>query len=212
MRLTKLNHACVLLEDEEHTALIDPGQFAWETGRELFEKLTSLDYVMVSHEHFDHFYEPFAKAIIKKFPKAQFFTTPSVASQLKALGAQFVSTTGNDHVDTAPLNHDGMAPLGPSPPCENVRFHYKGRLSHPGDSIHLEDTKDILLLPLAGPWESAVDAVALADKLKPKVVVPIHDWMWNDQWRSIFYERLEDFFAKQGIRFVKAKNGESFEA
>lgn len=211
MRLTKYVHACVLVEDKGVVALFDPGSFSYEAGLLKLNQLPKLDYVLITHEHFDHCHQPFIEAIYKKFPNVQFFSTTTVTQQLKGKGINNVNTQSKGPVDIDPLNHDGMAPLGKTPPCENVRFHFADQVTHPGDSIHLIDTKDILLLPLAGPWESTIDAVALADKLKPKIVVPIHDWMWNDIWRLNMYGSLEKHFADQGIKFIQPVNGQPFE-
>jgi L-ascorbate metabolism protein UlaG (beta-lactamase superfamily) len=90
-----------------------------------------------------------------------------------------------------------------------VRFDYKNRITHPGDSIHLDDSKDVLFLPLAGPWEAPIEAVRLGEKLHPKVIVPIHDWMWNSEWRATMYGRLEAYYAQQSIKFISAVDGES---
>lgn len=211
MQLTKFSHACVLVEDTNHTALFDPGQFAWESGLVQIDDWAKLDYVMITHQHFDHFHKPFVEAIIAKFPDVQFFSTPEVVSQLKELGAQHISTESNDELTVTELTHDGMTPLAPSPPCQNVRFDYKNTITHPGDSIHFVDSKGVLFLPLAGPWEAAIDAIATGQNAKPRYIVPIHDWMWNDEWRTTMYDRMADFYQKQGIEFIKVVNGEPIE-
>lgn len=211
MRLTKFVHACVLVEDQDKTILFDPGQFSWDSGLFPIDSLKRLDYVAISHEHFDHFYEPFVKRLAGQFPGALFLSTKDVVAKLHDMGINSAQATSTEDVDVAPLDHDSMQPLNPGPMAQNVRFHFRGTLTHPGDSIHLEETKDILFLPLAGPWEATIDAVRLAEKLQPKTVVPIHDWMWNDQWRLTMYHRLENFFAERNIRFIAAHDGQSFE-
>ena len=49
MRLTKLEHACVRLEKDGATLVIDPA--AWSMPR----ALDGASAVLVTHEHFDHF-------------------------------------------------------------------------------------------------------------------------------------------------------------
>jgi L-ascorbate metabolism protein UlaG (beta-lactamase superfamily) len=211
MKLTKFVHACVLVEDGEHVALFDPGQFSYESGLINLSELPKLDFVLITHEHFDHFYEPFIQEIIKQFPDVTFYTNPEVAKKLVDLGAANVKTESDEIVELKHLEHQSMAPLAPLPMCDNVEIHYKNLISHPGDSHQLEITKDILFLPLAGPWGSAIDAVRMADKLKPKVIVPIHDWMWNDTWRSTMYDRLENYFSEQVIKVIKPVDGQTLE-
>lgn len=211
MKLTKYVHACVLVEDEQHTTLFDPGQFSWESGLFDVSKLEKLDFVIITHEHFDHFSESFVQALAQKFPDAKFLSTPEVAQKLKALGITNTSADSNDFVKLTPLDHDSMEPLRPGPMCQNVAVNYKDKVSHPGDSHHLTESKEVLFLPVAGSWGSTIEAVRMTVKLKPKAIVPIHDWMWNDKWRSTMYDRMEAFFAEQNIRFIKSIDGESFE-
>jgi len=211
MKLTKYVHACVLVEDDQLTTLFDPGQFSLESGLFDVNKLEKLDFVVITHEHFDHFYEPFVQVLVQKFPDVQFLSTPEVVRKLLNLGITNALNDSNDFVKLSPLNHDSMEPLNPGPMCQNVAVNYKEKISHPGDSHHLADSKEVLFLPLAGPWGSTIEAVRMAVKLRPKVIVPIHDWMWNDKWRNTMYDRMEVFFAEQDIRFVKTTDGESFQ-
>lgn len=211
MKLTKLVHACVHVEDDEHSALFDPGEFSWKSGLVKLDNWSKLDYVMITHEHFDHFSEDFTKTIVQKFPNVQFFSTKSVAVKLNNIGIKNVKTTSDDNVEVIPLPHASMSPLVPDPNVSNTAFHYKNKISHPGDSHNLAESRDILFIPLAGSWGSAIEGIRMADRLKPKIIVPIHDWMWNDNWRIDMYDRMENYFRKQGIRFIKTVDGEPFE-
>ena len=64
---------------------------------------------------------------------------------------------------------------------------------------------------MQAPWGSFVDACELAVKLKPKVVIPIHDWHWNEKARKIQYEMAADYLGKHGIEFKKIETGEIIE-
>jgi L-ascorbate metabolism protein UlaG (beta-lactamase superfamily) len=211
MKLTKFAHACVLAEDEQHTALFDPGEFAWGSGKLSLTSLPKLDYVLITHEHFDHFSEPFVKAIHARFPDVMFFSTQSVVATLKGWGIEKALSLSHENVELQSLNHESMEPLSPAPQVQNVATHYKDIISHPGDSHHLTKSHDVLFLPVSGPWGATIDAIRMAVKLKPKTIVPVHDWMWNDQWRATMFDRMEAFFAESEIRFVKPVIGELFE-
>lgn len=210
MKLAKYIHACVLIEDDDSTILLDPGEFTWKAGVFSIDSLEKLDAVVITHEHLDHFSPDFVKAIVEAFPAVKIYTTSAVCEQLENLGITNTSSTSEGDIDIAPLAHESMEPLAGAP-CDNIRLHYKGILSHPGDSHHLTETKEILLLPIAGPWGATIDAVRMAATLKPKVVVPIHDWMWNDEWRQTMYERMETFFKTENITFIQPVTGKSFE-
>ena len=209
MKLTKFIHACVLVEDDKYSALFDPGEFSFDSFP--LDSLLKLDYVLITHEHPDHFSERFIKAIYSKFPDVQFFSTGEVVKKLQALGINKVSIDSDEIVSLSPLEHASMAPLSPLPMCQNVAIHFNNKVSHPGDSHHLTESRDILLMPLAGPWGAAIEGIRMAMKLKPKVVVPIHDWMWNNTWRQNMYDRLETFFQKEGVLFLKTTDGQTYE-
>ncbi len=211
MKITKYTHACVLVDDGENVVLFDPGEFAYESGLLNISDLEKLDFVCITHEHFDHFYEPLIKEIISTFPEVVFYTNISLAEKLSLLGAINIKTESDEVVELRPLEHQSMAPLAPLPMCNNVEIHYKKLISHPGDSHQMQKTYDILFVPLAGPWGSAIDGIRMADRLKPKLIVPIHDWMWNEDWRSSMYDRIEGYFSKQRIQVLKPVNGQQME-
>jgi L-ascorbate metabolism protein UlaG (beta-lactamase superfamily) len=130
--------------------------------------------------------------------------------KLEDMGIKNATEEPDDYVKVTYLAHESMAPLNPNTP-QNIMVHYKNAITHPGDSLQLKKTKDILFLPLAGPWGSAIGAVRMAERLRPKTIVPIHDWMWNEEWRSTMYKWLEQFFGEMGIRFIPAVDGKAFE-
>jgi L-ascorbate metabolism protein UlaG (beta-lactamase superfamily) len=211
VKLTKYVHACVLIEDDQHTALFDPGDFTYKSGLLNIDKIPKLDFVLITHEHFDHFSEPLIQQIIAKFPEVIFYTNQSVAGLLNNLGAKNVKTESDDVVSLKQLEHQSMDPLAPVPSCENVEIHYKNFISHPGDSHQLQKSLPILFVPLAGPWGATIDGVRMADRLKPKVIVPVHDWMWNDEWKGSMYSRIEEYFSALNVRVLKPVDGQTIE-
>ena len=50
MKITKIGHCCLVLEEESIKILTDPGSFTIE-GQ---EQITDLDVVLITHEHQDH--------------------------------------------------------------------------------------------------------------------------------------------------------------
>lgn len=60
-------------------------------------------------------------------------------------------------------------------------------------------------------WGSTTAAVELAERLKPKVIIPIHDWHWNEQAREWMYQRLEKYFESLGIKFLGLETGQQVE-
>lgn len=213
MKLTKYVHACLLIETDQQTILCDPGEFSWKSGLFSLDSLQKLDSIVITHEHFDHFDTEFVHAVIQKFPEVCVVSTPPVLEQLHARGlGDFSHCVSNEAVQALHVTHESMDPLTPGEsPCENMGFNLLQVLTHPGDSLKLTDTKPILALPLAGPWESAIEAIRLAMRLRPQYIIPIHDWMWNEQWRDTMYRRLEAFFQKENITFLRPIDGQTIE-
>jgi L-ascorbate metabolism protein UlaG (beta-lactamase superfamily) len=209
MKITKYVHSCLLVEATERVGIIDPGQFSWESGLFDVASLERLDDIIITHEHFDHMYLPFIQALVAKFPNAQVTITHAAAAKLTEAGFANIQTKSSEGIELFATNHEPIAPLGSAP--ENVGVHYLGSLTHPGDSHHFTETKDILALPVTAPWGTLARAAELALELKPKYIIPIHDWHWNDAARNQAYDRLQKFFQEHGIEFIMVKDGASIE-
>jgi L-ascorbate metabolism protein UlaG (beta-lactamase superfamily) len=205
VRITKYVHACLLVESPERVGIIDPGQYSWESNLFDVDRLERLDDIVITHEHPDHLYLPFVKALLAKFPAAAVTTNESVAAILGHEGVA-AAVTGNEAIELFPADHETMEPLGAPPP--NVGVHYLGTVTHPGDCHHFAVTKEVLALPVTAPWGTVPRAVKLGLDLKPRYVIPIHDWHWNDAAKAAMYQRFEQFFSDHGITFIKAKDGE----
>ncbi|MHB1865416.1 MAG: MBL fold metallo-hydrolase [Candidatus Saccharimonadales bacterium] len=201
MKITKFVHSCLLIEIDDRVGLFDPGIYSWESGLFDLDSIAKIDDLVITHEHPDHMHIPFIKTVIDKFPDVQVITTPAAKEQLKREGIERVEVKGNSFVELFKANHETMAPLFEPP--KNIGVHYMGKLSHPGDSHHFDTTKAVLALPMTAPWGTVARAAELGQALQPKYIIPIHDWHYRDEARLGIYDRLEAFFVKQNIKFIK---------
>lgn len=202
MKITKLGHSCLLVEMPEplnRTLLIDPGVFS-EVD---VDSLEFVDDIVITHEHPDHVDKELLKRLVAKFPKARVKAPATLAPKLEGIS---VTTDAVEGIEFFAAPHEGHPPF--LTPPENIGVHYLGKLSHPGDSHSFTETKEILALPITAPWGSVDRAVQLALQLKPKHILPIHDWHWKDEAREEMYNWIERVFADNGIKFYKLKNGE----
>lgn len=207
MKISKHLHSCLLVEEQRKTILIDPGNFAY-LGKALdIDKLQNLDYITITHEHADHFYLPFIKDLVAEFPEVKIITNPPIVALLKKENIK-ATDSGDAVIKLESVPHEN---LWDSKPPENVLVTVFGKLASPGDSHHFETTADVIALPITAPWGSTTDAVNLALKLKPKVIIPVHDWMWKDDFRKAMYQRLQEFFKTKGIDFKTPETGEIME-
>jgi len=204
MKITKFVHSCLLVEMPDRTALFDPGVYSTVD----VDKLQYLDDIFITHIHADHLNIELVKKLAAKFPEVRITTTPEIVEQLQAEGVR-ASAEPPEGAVFFDSPHEFLAPLIPKPPQE-VGVHYLDKLSHPGDSHSFKETKAILALPMQAPWGSTTAAAKLAADLKPRYIIPIHDWHWNDEARTSMYDRFEQLFKEQGITFIKPINGEPF--
>ncbi len=209
MKITKLVHSCVLIEEAGKVILIDPGIFSWNSGIIEVSKFPKLDAVIVTHKHADHLGEPFVKAIVELQPDVRWLAPADAFDDLKSLGVINVSDQSTDVVEVKTVDHAKVVPFGVQ--VQNLIVNIFGKVTGPGDTHDFNETKDVLLLPVQAPWGTTIRAFELGLELKPKYIIPIHDWMWNDEWRNHVYNRLEDVFKNTDTRIIRPVDGESIE-
>jgi len=197
--ITKLVHACLLVENQGKRILIDPGSFSWNDERLDLSMVEGVDRILITHEHGDHVSPDFVRAVLERSNDACVETTASLAALLTTEGIEAVTTGTVQFV--AP--HERL-PSRPGP--QNVGFHVEGVLSHPGDSHSFVETMPILAMPFVAPWGSATNGVDRSRLVKPKVVIPIHDWFLSEGGKSFTYGLVESALAEDGIDFVNIEN------
>lgn len=205
MKITKYNHACLLVEDKGKVALIDPGNYS--EGILPVEKLTQLDYILITHEHEDHFYMPLIKQLVAKFLNVKIIGTQPVVEELQKEGIA-ATTEGDENITVEKVPHEKVWGF---PIRDNIMVTVFGKLAHPGDSHTFKTNAEVLALPVAAPWGSTARAVEIAEELKPKIVIPIHDAMLKDESRKGTYKWIASHLKTKGIDFKEIENGETVE-
>lgn len=209
LEITKYIHSCLLVESSKQTVLFDPGSFTYEAGIFSTQRLPRLDNIIVTHEHSDHMHAPFLKELTLKFPDAAITTTPNAAKRLIELGFKNIKTSSHSQIELFEAPHEPNEPLGQTP--QNTGAHILSILTNPGDSHHFAESKEILALPITAPWGALTKAAEAALNLKPKYIIPIHDWHLSERAKIMTYERLKVFFTENNIEFIKPVDGRTFE-
>jgi L-ascorbate metabolism protein UlaG (beta-lactamase superfamily) len=207
MRISKHIHSCLLIEEQGKTILIDPGIFTYNEKALEIDALAELDYIVITHEHPDHMHIPLIKDLVNNFPEAKIITN-SAAASLLAKEKITAATEGDSIIRMQIAPHEK---LWDTRVPQNVLVTIFDKLTHPGDSLHFQKTNEILCLPIQAPWGSTTAAVEKALQLKPKVIIPIHDWMWKDSFRAAMYQRLTEFFTKHDIAFKSLETNQIVE-
>jgi L-ascorbate metabolism protein UlaG (beta-lactamase superfamily) len=206
MKITKFMHSCLLVEmpaPTSRTVLFDPGAFSeavLDVG-----SLEYLDDIIITHGHPDHYSPMLMDELVRKFPDVRITAPPEVVRKLTDQGITLAASQQSKGIKFFSSPHESVVPLFWQP--EQIGVHYLDTLTVPGDSHSFAETKDILALPVTGPWGSVVKAVNLAIEFKPKFVLPIHDWHWNEAARKQMYKAIEAPLKEQGIEFIALTTG-----
>lgn len=213
MKITKYLHSCIHIDDNGTSLLFDPGAFSFVENALKPSDLPKADAVFITHKHQDHFFPDALRAIvkdetklyvpadlIKELPDGMTGNLAMPASQL-----QISNTT----VDVIASEHGDL----PVPKPENAGYVVNGRVYHPGDSVTVDvENIEVLLLPMFSPWATVLAAIEFAKRLKPKLVIPIHDGFVKPFFLDGIYENMcRPVLEKEGIEFRPLGLGESVE-
>ncbi|QMU68715.1 MBL fold metallo-hydrolase [Streptacidiphilus sp. P02-A3a] len=210
MRLTKLGHACVRLEKDGRTLVLDPGAFTEP------EALDGADAVLITHEHFDHFVEDRLRRAAEADPALRIWTNGAVADQLTGLGEGRVHRVGHGDAFTVEgfeveVHGEWHARIHPEIPLVgNVGFLVDGEVFHPGDALTVPEREvGTLLLPVHAPWSKLAEVVDYARAVGAARALALHDVMLSD----IGLEGVQRFVGMlaEDVDYRRLTSGESVE-
>lgn len=191
MKLTKKSHACVRLEKDGRTLVLDPGAFTEQ------DAALGADALLVTHEHPDHFDEGRLRAALDARPDVELWTLRSVADRLAAAYPGRVHTVGHGDTFTAAgfdieVHGELHAVIHPDiPRVTNVGYLVDGAVFHPGDALTVPGTPvDTLLLPVMAPWNKISEVIDYVREVKPRRAYDIHDALLTDLARPIYDRQI----------------------
>lgn len=205
MKITKFVHSCLLVETGSKNVLIDPGGYSWHSHLFSQAKINRLDYIVITHEHGDHYSLPFLKDLVKKYPHTQIITNSDLAEKLKKDGLKNEIGVGSEEGATVFESAHEPLPLDLPVPA-NIGVHIEDLLTHPGDALHFSHTRRVLALPMTAPWGSLKQSLERVVELKPRIVLPIHDWHWHKDARNEQYAMAAKLLLPHGIKFIALEN------
>ena len=205
MRLTKLTHACVRLEEDDRTLVIDPGSFAEP------DAIDGADAVLITHEHPDHVA---VERLAALGGGADVYTTRGVAEALDGTGARVHVVGDGDRFEVAGFDvavagelHAVVHPDWPR--IGNVGFIVDGHTFHPGDAFTVPGVPiDTLLIPTHGPWMKATELVGFVREIAPRRAYSIHDGFLNDRGLGLVDNLLRDLAERHDADIRRLPPGE----
>jgi L-ascorbate metabolism protein UlaG (beta-lactamase superfamily) len=208
MRLTKLGHSCLLVEEGGARLLLDPG-----TLSQGFEELEGLTAVLFTHQHADHLDQQRLRGLLDRNPGARVISDPGSAEPLGQAGVEVEVVADGQELDAggvsvrvAGRDHAVIHPDIPVVP--NFGYLIGGRLFHPGDAFTQPgEPVEVLAVPAGAPWLKLSEPIDYLRAVRPRVAVPVHDQVLSAAGRSIHYRQLEQLGAKEGTTLRSLDDG-----
>ena len=99
MKLTKHEHACVVLEKDGASIVIDPGSFSSGAA----EIIAGADAILITHEHADHVNEAAISGALAARPDLRLYAPAALGAMFAAHQDQFTAVAAGDELALAPF-------------------------------------------------------------------------------------------------------------
>ncbi|KAB1149887.1 MBL fold metallo-hydrolase [Streptomyces luteolifulvus] len=210
MKLTKKTHACVRLEKDGRTLVLDPGGFSEA------DAAVGAEAILVTHEHPDHFNEERLRAALEADPAARIWTLKAVAEKISAAFPGRVHTVGHGDTFSAAgfdiqVHGELHAVIHPDiPRITNVGYLVDGgRLFHPGDALTVPDhAVETLMLPVMAPWNKISEVIDYVREVGPQRAYDIHDALLTDLARPIYDNQIGALGGTEHLRLTPGASAE----
>lgn len=185
MKITKFKHSCLLVEDNNESLIVDPGE--WTTNLVVPNNVVG---VVITHNHQDHLSKDLLKSIVDKNPDATIIGHEEVTSQLgefktKAVVPNEGCKIGNFELEFFGGEHAFI--FSGMPVAANLGVLINEKLYYPGDSFSLPEDRDVTVLavPVSAPWSKFSEVAEFIPNVKAKQAFPTHDAILSDAGKQL---------------------------
>jgi len=182
MKLTKHEHACVVVEKDGASIVIDPGSFSPGAAG----IIAGADAVLLTHEHMDHVNQAAITEALAARSDLRLYAPAALADTFAGQAGQFTAVSAGDSLDLASFSitvHGSEHAVihQDIPVIANVGYLIDGTVYHPGDAFFVPEAEiPVLLLPTSGPWMKIGEAADFVRAVRPQQIVQIHELLLSD--------------------------------
>lgn len=209
MRITKYEHACLLLTVGDESIVIDPGSFLTPPD------FTAVVAIVITHEHADHWTTDQVRRILDKSPEARIIAPQGVADAAEDLEVEVVAAGDTVEVGAFKLDFFGgkHAVIHSSiPVIDNLGVLVNDELYYPGDSFTVPDVPvGTLAAPIGAPWLKIGDAMDFVLAVKPTRAFYVHDMTLSVAGKQLGAARLAWATEQSGGTFTELEPGETLD-
>jgi L-ascorbate metabolism protein UlaG (beta-lactamase superfamily) len=211
MRITKLEHAALILEEAGRRLVVDPGGL---TNPIL--GITEVDAIVITHEHADHWTADQLGRLRESNPKVPIYGPSGVARAAEGIDITVVAPGETVEVAAWTLRFFGgnHAIIHASIPIvENVGVLVNGRFYYPGDSFFVPLGVDVetLAAPAGAPWLKVGEAMDFVSQVAPKRAFGTHDGVLSAAGTGLVHDRLKAVTEAKGGEYFALKAGDFIE-
>jgi L-ascorbate metabolism protein UlaG (beta-lactamase superfamily) len=211
MRLTKFEHAALLLEDSGKKLFLDPGSFTSP-----LTDTASTAAVVITHEHPDHWTPEQLRRILDLNPDVPIFAPQGVADAASDFAITVVR--GGDTVEAGPFTlrffGEKHAVIHSSVPViDNVGVLINDGLYYGGDSFTIPTgvEVDVLAVPAGAPWLKVAESMDYVLAVKPKRSFPTHEMVLARAGKDMVNGRLKWATEQGGGEFFPLEPGDTLD-
>ena len=190
MRLTKFEHAALLLEDSGKKLFVDPGSFTTP----LTDTANTVA-VVITHEHADQWTPEQLNRVLDMNPDAKIFAPEGVARAAADFDVTVVHA--GDVVEAEPFTLQFFggthAVIHSSiPTVDNLGVLINDQLYYAGDSFTIPEgiEVDVLAAPAGAPWMKVAEVMDYVLAVKPKRSFPTHEMVLSRAGKDMSNGRI----------------------
>lgn len=210
MRLTKLEHACLIIEKDGRRLVVDPGSFTSP-----LMDLQDVDAIVITHEHADHWTPDQLTHLLASNPGATIHGPAGVAAAAEAFDVHVV--TDGDSVEVGPFTlaffgtrhaviHESI------PVIDNVGVLVDSTLFYPGDQFTVPPVPvPVLATPVGAPWLKVAEVIDYVAAVKPTLTFPTHEQTLSEPGLAMHFDRMQASARTAGGDAVRLAAHESIE-
>lgn len=210
MRITKYEHACMVLEDDDARLVIDPGNFTAP-----LPDVDDIVAVVITHEHQDHWDAGQLDRILEANPGIPIFGPTGVADAADAYPIDVVSPGDEREAGPFRLRFYGgrHAVIHESiPVVDNVGVLVNGVFAYSGDSYDVPPVAvHTLAVPTGAPWLKIGEAMDYLAAVRPERAFGVHEAPLSAVGLGMAHARLGNVARVGGGEYVQLEPGESIE-
>lgn len=209
MKVTKLEHATLVLEKDGKTLILDPGFYTRP-----MEGYRDVVAIVITHNHDDHVHEDQIDRILKDNPDALILGTQEVAARLATRNA--IAVHHGDFHEIGPFTAEFFGSMHIEihrsiPLIQNCGVFINDTLFYPGDNYVTPDRKvKYLAFPASAPWLKIGDVMDYISEVKPEHCFPTHNIHLSDWGNQLNNGRIQGAVEQNGGVFEYHLPGNSF--